>query len=94
MDSAHYLVQVVVAAPEAAVAPEAVDAPEVAVAPEVAAQVEAVVVVLSLVLKRLAVYRQAFVPIADAEVKVGKFQKQIFLFSFEPKKNKTNQIIF
>ena len=73
LDSAHYIVQVVVAAPEAAVAPE------------VAAQVEAVVVVLLLVLKRPAVYRQAFVPIADAEVKVSKIQKQIFLFSFEPK---------
>ena len=78
LDSAHYLVQVAVAALEAAVAP---------------AQVEAVVVVLLLVLKRPAVYRQAFVPIADAEVKVSKFQQQIFLFSFEPKNKQTYFLI-
>ena len=79
------MVQVAVAAHEAAVAPG------VAVASEVAAQVEAVVVLL-LVLKRSAVYRQAFVPIADVEVKVGKFQKQIFLFLFEPKKTKQTKL--
>ena len=79
MDFAHYLVQVDVAAPEAAVTPE------------VAAQVAAVVVVLLLVVNRSAVYHQAFVPIADPEVKVCKFQKQIFLISFEPK---TNKLIF